>query len=123
MVSCMWCVVMRATGAIHIPDSTGARHGVCIPCRTTNAETLMDAKQKATSFIDRPMRPGRPGARLKGSLVIIGGHEDRDGDKKILRAVVDRLGRGGKIVVSTAASREPEPLWKQYEAAFRALGV
>jgi len=55
--------------------------------------------------------------------VIIGGHEDRQDEKRILRAVADRLGDDGKIVVCTAASAEPDELWEQYESAFRALDV
>ena len=69
------------------------------------------------------MRRGRASATHKGTLIIIGGHEDRTGDKKILRAVADRLGDDGKIVVCTVASAEPEALWEQYESAFRAIGV
>jgi cyanophycinase len=83
----------------------------------------MDAKRKVTQFRERPLRPNRSGASRKGTLVIIGGHEDRARDKLILRAVADRLGRDGKIVVCTVASSDPDALWQEYENAFRALGV
>jgi len=83
----------------------------------------MDARRKVELFLERPMRRGRAGATHKGTLVIIGGHEDRTGEKKILRAVAERLGDDGKIVVCTVASSEPESLWEEYEAAFRAIGV
>jgi cyanophycinase len=83
----------------------------------------MDARRKVELFLERPMRRGRASATHKGSLVIIGGHEDRTGERKILRAVADRLGDDGKIVVCTVASAEPESLWEEYEAAFRAIGV
>ena len=83
----------------------------------------MDAKRKVELFLERPLRPGRSSASHKGSLVIIGGHEDRTGERKILRAVSDRLGKDGKIVICTVASAEPESLWDEYESAFRALGV
>jgi cyanophycinase len=83
----------------------------------------MDAKRKVELFLERPLRRGRASASHKGTLVIIGGHEDRTGERKVLRAVADRLGDDGKIVVCTVASAEPESLWEQYEAAFRALGV
>jgi len=84
----------------------------------------MTAQRKVQQFLERPLRPSRPGApRTKGTLVIIGGHEDRHGEKRILRAVADRLGDDGKIVVCTAASAEPDDLWEEYEAAFRALDV
>jgi cyanophycinase len=55
--------------------------------------------------------------------VAIGGHEDRVGDKHILRAVADRLGHGGKLVVCTVATEEPHALWEEYETAFRSLDV
>ena len=83
----------------------------------------MDAARKVEQFLERPLRPSRSGARRKGSLVIIGGHEDRTGEKRILRAVADRLGDDGKMVVCTVASSVPEELWEEYESAFRALGV
>jgi cyanophycinase len=83
----------------------------------------MDARRKVELFLERRLRPGRAGATQKGTLVIIGGHEDRSGEKKILRAVAERLGDDGKIVVCTVASSEPESLWEAYESAFRGLGV
>jgi cyanophycinase len=83
----------------------------------------MDAKRKVAQFRERPLRPSRPGASRKGTLVIIGGHEDRTREKLILRAVADRLGPDGKIVVCTVASSDPDALWQEYENAFRALGV
>jgi cyanophycinase len=83
----------------------------------------MDARKKVAQFRERPLRPGRTGATHKGTLVIIGGHEDRHEEKLILRAVADRLGPDGKIVVCTVASSEPQALWEEYEQAFRALDV
>ena len=83
----------------------------------------MDAERKVAQFRARPLRAARTGAKHKGSLVIIGGHEDRHDEKLILREVADRLGPDGKIVVCTVASSEPEALWEEYEQAFRALGV
>ena len=83
----------------------------------------MDAKRKVELFLERPLRPGRANASHKGTLVIIGGHEDRTGERTILRAVAERLGDDGKIVVCTVASAEPDSLWEEYESAFRALGV
>ena len=83
----------------------------------------MDARRKVELFLERPLRRGRAKATHKGTLVIIGGHEDRTGERRILRAVADRLGDDGKIVVCTIASAEPDSLWEEYESAFRALGV
>lgn len=60
--------------------------------------------------------------RREGPLIIIGGHEDKDGDKVILNAVANRLG-GGRLVVATIASRAPEGYFETYQKAFGALGV
>jgi cyanophycinase len=54
---------------------------------------------------------------------VIGGHEDKQGDKLILKEVARRAGEDGKIVVSTVASSEPELYWEDYERVFRGLGV
>jgi cyanophycinase len=61
--------------------------------------------------------------RRRGSLIVIGGHEDKHGDREILRAVARRAGPGGKVVVATIASTQPEAYWEEYEKVFRALGV
>jgi cyanophycinase len=83
----------------------------------------MDAHRKVELFRERPLRASRAGAPRKGTVVAIGGHEDRVGDKHILRAVAEQLGPGGKIVVCTVASAEPNSLWEEYQSAFRSLGV
>jgi cyanophycinase len=56
------------------------------------------------------------------ALIIIGGHEDKEGDRVILREVARRIG-GGKIVVCTAASELPDEMFADYERVFRSLGV
>ena len=60
--------------------------------------------------------------RASGSLVIIGGREDKAGDMTILREVVARSG-GGKLVVASVASELPHELWQDYKAAFKKLGI
>jgi cyanophycinase len=57
-----------------------------------------------------------------GPLIIIGGHEDREGDKKILQEVAKMLG-DGRLVIADLASQDPEGLFETYEHAFRKLGV
>src|SRR5947199_10777629 len=59
---------------------------------------------------------------MAGTLIIIGGHEDREGEKTILREVADRVG-GKRVVVVTTASEEPEELFATYRKAFTDLGV
>ncbi|CAN5488219.1 cyanophycinase [soil metagenome] len=62
-------------------------------------------------------------ARQKeGPLIIIGGHEDKEGDKVILKAVAERL-NGGRLVLATIASHAPEGYLETYQRAFAALGV
>jgi cyanophycinase len=69
-----------------------------------------------------PIRPGRPGPRPKGRLLIIGGHEDKAHGKIILRELV-RLVGSGRLVVATLASEQPGAAWAEYEATLRGLGV
>ena len=57
----------------------------------------------------------------RGTLIIIGGHEDKEGDKLILRDVSRRVGKG-RLVVATVASSVPDELWEDYERVFRGLG-
>jgi cyanophycinase len=57
-----------------------------------------------------------------GTLVIIGGHEDKEEEALILKEVVRRVGNG-KLVVATVASSLPEKMWEDYERVFRRLGV
>lgn len=58
----------------------------------------------------------------KGTLIIIGGHEDKEGDRVILTEIARRIG-AGKLVVATVASNHQEELFEEYERLFRALGV
>jgi cyanophycinase len=62
----------------------------------------------------------RPGF---GSLLIVGGHEDKQGDKVILRAFAKKVGKAGKVVVATLASEQPKQIFEDYENAFRSLGM
>lgn len=57
-----------------------------------------------------------------GTLVIIGGGEDKTDEKLILRYIAKKVGRG-KMVVSTVASEIPGQVWAEYEKVFRSLGV
>lgn len=59
---------------------------------------------------------------MAGTLIIIGGHEDREGEKLILREVASRAGQQ-PVVVVTVASKEPEEMFEPYQKAFTDLGV
>jgi cyanophycinase len=58
----------------------------------------------------------------KGPLLIIGGGEDKEGERSILREVAKHLD-GGRLVIATVASHEPEGYFEAYQHAFADLGV
>jgi cyanophycinase len=58
-----------------------------------------------------------------GRLLIIGGHEDKENDKTILRMLAKKVGKAGKIVVATVASGQPQGSFNDYERVFRGLGI
>jgi cyanophycinase len=58
----------------------------------------------------------------RGSLIAIGGHEDKEGGRIILKEVAERL-NGGPLVLATVASHEPEGYLEMYEKGFADLGV
>ena len=62
----------------------------------------------------------------KGTLIIIGGHEEKggDGDREILTEVSKHArGRKKNLLLITVATSEPEAMAKQYRATFKDLGV
>jgi cyanophycinase len=58
----------------------------------------------------------------RGPLVIIGGHEDREGERVILKEVASHLD-GRSLLLCAAASKSPEEYVELYRAAFADLGV
>jgi cyanophycinase len=93
----------------------------------------MEARQQ--SPLERMKKAGNPkgtrghgnGSRgstgAVGTLIIIGGREDKSDERLILKTVADQA-RSGSLVVCTAASSEAAPeLWNQYEGIFKDLGV
>jgi cyanophycinase len=67
-------------------------------------------------------RKGRAAAGGQGTLIIIGGHEDHDGDKVILKEVASRV-RNGRLVLATIASHSPEGYLEKYQESFADLGI
>ncbi len=60
----------------------------------------------------------------KGTLIIIGGHEDKAGDRVILTEVARRTHQDhGRLVIVTAATQLPEEVAAEYQAVFKELGV
>lgn len=58
----------------------------------------------------------------KGSIVLIGGAEDKEGERSILREVAKRA-RAGPLVVCTAGSAVPDDVFDVYRPIFRGLGI
>src|ERR1700710_116709 len=84
--------------------------------------TTSGPERKIRQFLEEPLRPGDPRVKPKGTLLIIGGHEDKDGDTVILRRLAQHVG-DGRLVVATLASESPSAMWEQYESLMRRLGV
>lgn len=61
-------------------------------------------------------------SKKSGTLVVIGGHEDRENDCLILQEVAKLL-YNGKLIVATMASEEPEGYFESYQKAFKKLGI
>jgi cyanophycinase len=62
--------------------------------------------------------------RSKGRLFIIGGHEDREGERTILRAICRDITQGDRrLAIVTAATGHPADVAREYTAVFQDLGV
>jgi cyanophycinase len=58
----------------------------------------------------------------RGSLMIIGGNENKDGHRSILEAVARHVG-SGTLVLATLATEHPERQFEEYARVFKELGV
>ena len=59
-----------------------------------------------------------------GTLIIIGGHEDKNHDQVILKEVARHATGGqGKLVIATVATQLPEEVAQEYVEVFEKLGV
>jgi cyanophycinase len=56
------------------------------------------------------------------TLIAIGGHEDKAGDRTVLKEFVSRL-TAASVVVATLASEVSDEMWDEYKRVFRSLGV
>jgi cyanophycinase len=91
--------------------------------RTSGKRTNGNGKRTPPSGLPGAARAPRSKlATAQGTLIIIGGHEEREGEAIILRAVAERA-RGGKLVVATLATSEPAETFQEYHRAFTALGL
>ena len=61
---------------------------------------------------------------LKGTLIIIGGAEDKKGEKDILKEVCSRIDRDSdELVIATLATDLPKEVGAEYKSIFERLGV
>jgi cyanophycinase len=58
----------------------------------------------------------------KGTVIIIGGHEDREGEMLILRKVAAHV-KDGRLVITTVASHKPDGMYEIYAKIFHDFGV
>lgn len=66
-----------------------------------------------------------PGSSLiagNGTLVIVGGKEDKKADMVILKEIAERTGHG-KLIIATVASEVADEVWEDYKDLFTGLGV
>ena len=103
----------KSNGAAHAAGNGASANGASANGASANGASA-DGAGGTTS--------NGPVNRASGTLIIIGGHEDKEGDRIILRALAERA-RGGALVVVTAASNVPDEVWGDYEPLFRDLGV
>jgi len=64
----------------------------------------------------------RAPAAQPGPIIVIGGHEDKEGERVILATVAEAL-KGRKLVLATVASHRPDGYFEAYQKAFAGLGV
>jgi cyanophycinase len=59
---------------------------------------------------------------IPGTLIIIGGHEDKKEDMQILKEVASHA-QTSRLVVTSMASELPDDMWADYQRVFKSLGV
>jgi cyanophycinase len=79
---------------------------------------------KRASKKGKVIERGVPSGYRKGSLIIIGGHEDKEHEMTILREVAKPLSNSRKrLLIVTVASHLPKELAEDYTEVFSRLGV
>jgi cyanophycinase len=62
--------------------------------------------------------------KVRGNLVIIGGAEDKQGDRKILKSLVDMIGGSeARLTILTTATEKPDEVGNEYRSVFERLGI
>src|SRR5688500_1616908 len=60
--------------------------------------------------------------KAKGKLIIIGGHEDKEGAATIIEAVAQEA-KKGTLVIMTVATQLPGEMAEEYATIFQRMGV
>jgi len=64
------------------------------------------------------------GEKIRGSLLLIGGSEDKDGNREILKRFSQLvIEKDSYLVILTSATSEPESVGRDYQYIFKDLGV
>ena len=79
-------------------------------------------KKQQDAHASAPSTPSQSAQKKSGTLIIIGGHEDHNGERVILKEVARRI-EGGRLVLATIASHNPDGYLKKYQASFGDLGI
>lgn len=62
--------------------------------------------------------------KISGDLIIIGGAEDKEGDKEILKKVCNSINKSSDLIlIATIATEYPEEALNKYKKIFKNLGV
>ena len=79
-------------------------------------------RKVAAQSLNGKKETGRATVAAKGRLLLIGGREDKEGERVLLRYLVEQLA-SGKLVVATLASSIAQEQWEQYHRLFNWLGL
>jgi cyanophycinase len=84
----------------------------------------MGKNNLAASSIDTSPHTDATASRVagEGTLIVVGGHEDKENEREILDRVAE-VAKRGHILVATLASSVAEESWGDYEKVFGQLGV
>src|SRR3954471_23553777 len=92
----------------------------CVMVTPRYPRIFSQAAIEGSKFMVKKTRTGMPAKA--GPLIIIGGHEDKQGDRLIL-AELAKHAAGGTLLVMTLASQEGNEQWKEYRRVFTELGA
>lgn len=60
--------------------------------------------------------------KYKGTLIVIGGSEDKEKEMAILKLIAEKTGKA-KLIIATLASQIPDEIWHDYKVVFNKMGI